>query len=46
MKRLLPFLTELEAWVEELTELNQMTLDSRQVQRRSVCGVKRPSSGW
>ncbi|AHG76262.1 UDP-N-acetylmuramoyl-L-alanyl-D-glutamate--2,6- diaminopimelate ligase [Mannheimia varigena USDA-ARS-USMARC-1296] len=33
MKRLLPFLTELDAWVEELTELNQMTLDSRQVQK-------------
>ncbi|QNS15254.1 UDP-N-acetylmuramoyl-L-alanyl-D-glutamate--2,6-diaminopimelate ligase [Mannheimia bovis] len=33
MKRLLPFLTELDAWVEELTELNQMTLDSRQVQQ-------------
>ncbi len=32
MKRLLPFLTELDAWVEELTELKQMTLDSRQVQ--------------
>ncbi|AWW33413.1 UDP-N-acetylmuramoyl-L-alanyl-D-glutamate--2,6-diaminopimelate ligase [Mannheimia varigena] len=33
MKRLLSFLTELDAWVEELTELNQMTLDSRQVQK-------------
>ncbi|QLB14177.1 UDP-N-acetylmuramoyl-L-alanyl-D-glutamate--2,6-diaminopimelate ligase [Mannheimia granulomatis] len=33
MKRLLPFLTELDAWVEELTELNEMTLDSRQIKQ-------------
>lgn len=31
MKRLLPFLTELDAWVTELKPLKQMTLDSRQV---------------
>lgn len=31
MKRLLPFLTELDTWVAELTPLNRMTLDSRQV---------------
>ncbi|WGE66688.1 UDP-N-acetylmuramoyl-L-alanyl-D-glutamate--2,6-diaminopimelate ligase [Actinobacillus equuli subsp. haemolyticus] len=31
MKRLLPFLTELDAWVAELKPLKQMTLDSRQV---------------
>ncbi|AAP95228.1 UDP-N-acetylmuramoylalanyl-D-glutamate--2,6-diaminopimelate ligase [[Haemophilus] ducreyi] len=31
MKRLLPFLTDLEAWVEQLIPLKQMTLDSRQV---------------
>ncbi|MEG9498671.1 UDP-N-acetylmuramoyl-L-alanyl-D-glutamate--2,6-diaminopimelate ligase [Mannheimia indoligenes] len=33
MKRLLPFITTLDAWIEELTELKQMTLDSRQVQQ-------------
>ncbi|MFA9500583.1 UDP-N-acetylmuramoyl-L-alanyl-D-glutamate--2,6-diaminopimelate ligase [Mannheimia sp. E30BD] len=33
MKRLLPFITQLNAWVEELIELKQMTLDSRQVQQ-------------
>lgn len=36
MKRLLPFLTELDAWVEDLTQLNQMTLDSRQVRQGDV----------
>ncbi|MDD0823844.1 UDP-N-acetylmuramoyl-L-alanyl-D-glutamate--2,6-diaminopimelate ligase [Mannheimia sp. AT1] len=36
MKRLLPFLTELDAWVEKLTELNQITLDSRQVKAGDV----------
>lgn len=33
MKRLFPFITTLDAWVEELTELKQMTLDSRQIQQ-------------
>lgn len=33
MKRLLPFITTLDAWVEELTELKQMRLDSRQIQQ-------------